>query len=150
MLVQRWNVKCGNSNSAVWLREVVTKVLTNPIIRTRTRHFVTSIPLHVTVLLLLLLLLLLWFYTPLLVLGSFSVSWSCTESLGLLGRSISPSQGRYLHTEQHKHRINAHTNIHALSGIRTHDPSVRAATVIGSVIILERHYKSLYGRNSRH
>jgi hypothetical protein len=27
------------------------------------------------------------------------------------------------YTGQHKHRIN--TNIHALSGIRTHDPSVR-------------------------
>jgi hypothetical protein len=27
---------------------------------------------------------------------------------GLLGRGISPPQGRYLHTEQHKHRINAH------------------------------------------
>jgi hypothetical protein len=39
---------------------------------------------------------------------------------------ISPSQGRYLHSGQHKYRINAHTNIHALSGIRTHDPSVRA------------------------
>jgi hypothetical protein len=25
------------------------------------------------------------------------------------------------------HRINAHTDIHALSGIRTHDPSVRAS-----------------------
>jgi hypothetical protein len=36
------------------------------------------------------------------------------------------------------HRINAHTDIHASSGIRTHDPSVRkgedrAATVIGSL-----------------
>jgi hypothetical protein len=31
-------------------------------------------------------------------------------------------QGLYLHTEQHKHKINAHnTDIHALSGIRTHD-----------------------------
>jgi hypothetical protein len=39
---------------------------------------------------------------------------------------IRPSQGRYLHTEQHKHRINAHTNIHALSRIGTHDPVVRA------------------------
>jgi hypothetical protein len=46
-------------------------------------------------------------------------------SVGLFGREISPSQGRYLHTEQHKHRIN--TDIHALSGIRTHDPSVRAS-----------------------
>jgi hypothetical protein len=40
---------------------------------------------------------------------------------------ISPSQGCYLHTGQHKHRINAHTDIHALSGIRTHDPSFRAS-----------------------
>jgi hypothetical protein len=39
-----------------------------------------------------------------------------TQSVGLLGRVISPSQGRYLHTD-----------IHALSGIRTHDPSVRAS-----------------------
>jgi hypothetical protein len=38
---------------------------------------------------------------------------------------MSPSQGRYLHTGQHKHRINAYTNIHALSGIRTYDPSVQ-------------------------
>jgi hypothetical protein len=53
----------------------------------------------------------------------FSVSWSW-----LLWRGISPSQGRYLRREQHKHRINAHnTDIHALSRIRTHDPSVRAS-----------------------
>jgi hypothetical protein len=50
-----------------------------------------------------------------------------TETVGLLGRMISPSQCHYLHTGQHKHRINAHTNIHALSGILTHDPSVRAS-----------------------
>jgi hypothetical protein len=43
------------------------------------------------------------------------------QSVGLLGREISPTQGHYLH----KHRINA--NIHALSGIQTHDPSVRAS-----------------------
>jgi hypothetical protein len=48
-----------------------------------------------------------------------------TEQVGLLGRGISPSKARYLH-KQHKRRINAHTNIHALSGIRRHDPSVRA------------------------
>jgi hypothetical protein len=41
-------------------------------------------------------------------------------------RGISPSQGSYLHTGQHKHRINAHANIHALSGIQTHDHSFRA------------------------
>jgi hypothetical protein len=49
------------------------------------------------------------------------------QSVGLLGRGISPSQGRYLHRTTQKHKINAHnTDIHALSGIRTHDPSVRA------------------------
>jgi hypothetical protein len=41
---------------------------------------------------------------------------------------ISPPQGRYLYTAQHKHRINANTpNIHALSGIRTHNSGVRAS-----------------------
>jgi hypothetical protein len=43
-----------------------------------------------------------------------------TQSVGLLGLGISLSQGRYLHTEQ------THTDIYALSGIRTQDPSVRA------------------------
>jgi hypothetical protein len=42
------------------------------------------------------------------------------QLVGLLGRGISPIQGRYLH----KHRIN--TNIRALNVIRTHDSSVRA------------------------
>jgi hypothetical protein len=37
-----------------------------------------------------------------------SVSQSYRQSVGLLGRGISPSKGRYLHTEQHKHIINAH------------------------------------------
>jgi hypothetical protein len=50
-----------------------------------------------------------------------------TQPVGLLGRVIGPSQGRYLNTGQHKQRINAHKDIHALSGIRTHDPGVRAS-----------------------
>jgi hypothetical protein len=49
------------------------------------------------------------------------------QTVGLLGRVISPSQGLYLNAGQHKHRINACTNIHALSEIQTHDPSVRAS-----------------------
>jgi hypothetical protein len=58
----------------------------------------------------------------------FSVSLSYTQSVVLLGRGISPPQGLYLHIEQHKHGINAHnTDIHALSGIRTHDSSVQAS-----------------------
>jgi hypothetical protein len=45
--------------------------------------------------------------------------------LGLLGRVISPSQGLYLYrTAQHR---KTRTNIHALSGIRTHDPSNQPA-----------------------
>jgi hypothetical protein len=41
--------------------------------------------------------------------------------VGLLGQVISPSQGFYLHgTTQHR---KTRTNIHALSGIRTHEPS---------------------------
>jgi hypothetical protein len=32
-----------------------------------------------------------------------------SQLLGLLGRVISPSQGRYLNTGQHKHRINTYT-----------------------------------------
>jgi hypothetical protein len=40
---------------------------------------------------------------------------------------ISLPQVRNLYTGQHKDRINAYTDIHALSGIRTHDSSVRAS-----------------------
>jgi hypothetical protein len=62
------------------------------------------------------------------VLADFSGSWSYAQSVGVLGRGISPSQGRYLLAEQHKRRINAqNTDIHALSEIRTNDPSVRAS-----------------------
>jgi hypothetical protein len=61
-------------------------------------------------------------------LAAFSVSRSFTQTVWLLGRGISPSQNLYLYTKQHKHRINAHnTDIHALNGIRTHVPSVRAS-----------------------
>jgi hypothetical protein len=68
-----------------------------------------------------------WLYSPLLGSGLFfSPVIFFTQTVGLLGRAISPSQGRYLHTGQQKHRINAHTDIHALSGIRAHDSSVRA------------------------
>jgi hypothetical protein len=60
--------------------------------------------------------------------------------VGLLGRVISPAQGLYLHrTAQHR---KTRANIHALSGIRTPDPSNqpakthasdRTATVTGSL-----------------
>jgi hypothetical protein len=76
-------------------------------------------------------------------LATFSVSWSCTQSVELLGRGISPSQSPYLHTEQHKNRINAYnTDNHDLSGFKPTIPAFeraktvhaldRAATVIGN------------------
>jgi hypothetical protein len=81
--------------------------------------------------LLLLLLLIIWVYSPLLGLYRF-FSFLILDTVGwTLGRWISPTQGCYLHTEQHKHRINAHnTDILALSRIRTHDLSVRAAKTV--------------------
>jgi hypothetical protein len=38
-------------------------------------------------------------YSPLLDFGGFSIPWSFTQSIGILGRGISPSQCRYLHTQ---------------------------------------------------
>jgi hypothetical protein len=48
----------------------------------------------------------------------FSFVIFLTQKVGFVWRGISPSQGRYLHTRQNKHRIKAHTNMHVLSGIR--------------------------------
>jgi hypothetical protein len=42
--------------------------------------------------------------TALVGLGRFFSFLIHTQSVGLLGRGISPSQGRYLHTKQHEHR----------------------------------------------
>jgi hypothetical protein len=41
-------------------------------------------------------------------LGRFFSFLIYTQSVGLLGRVTSMSQGRYLYTEQRKHRLNAH------------------------------------------
>jgi hypothetical protein len=83
-----------------------------------------------------------WLYSPLLGPGLFFSSVIfCTQTVGLLGRMISPSQGRYLHTGQHEH-----TDIHALSGFETTIPAFKrrktvhaldlATTVIGDMLIL--------------
>jgi hypothetical protein len=51
-----------------------------------------------------------------------------SQTVGLLRWEISPSQGRYLNTGQHKHNKRIHIpNIRALTGIRTHDSSIRAS-----------------------
>jgi hypothetical protein len=49
--------------------------------------------------------------TALVDLGRFFRFLIYTQPVGLLARGISPSQGRYLHTEQHKHIINAHRHL---------------------------------------
>jgi hypothetical protein len=57
-------------------------------------------------------------------LAAFSISWYYIQSVKLLGRGTSLSKGPYVHTEQHKHRINAHnTDIDVLVGF---EPTIRA------------------------
>jgi hypothetical protein len=70
----------------------VYKVSINPIIQSKIRLQFTHTSLFMTICLSVAL-------QPL---------WAYTQAVGLFGRGISPSQGRYLHTEQHKDRINAH------------------------------------------
>jgi hypothetical protein len=72
--------------------------------------------------------------------------------VGLLGQEISPSQGLYLHrTTQHR---KTRTNIHALRGIRNHDPSNqlakthasdRMATVTGVLRLYSREIIQICG-----
>jgi hypothetical protein len=68
-----------------------------------------------------------WLYSPWRTLAASHIGGflSYLDMVGLLGWVISSSQGLYLHrtTEHRKTR----TNIHALSGIRTHDPSNQPA-----------------------
>jgi hypothetical protein len=80
-------------------------------------------------------------------LGRFFSFLIYTQSVGLLGREMSQSQGRYLHTEQNKHRINAQTcmprvefelTIPAFEREKTVHAFDRAATVIDSNCIMKR------------
>jgi hypothetical protein len=65
-------------------------------------------------------------YSPLLGPGLvFSFLIFFGQSVDFLGRVIIPTQGRYLHTGQNKHRINPHTDMPTLSVVRTHEPSLR-------------------------
>jgi hypothetical protein len=53
--------------------------------------------------------------------------WPLFQFLDLLhSQQDSSDGGSARRTGQHNHRINAHTDIHASCGIRTHDPSVCA------------------------
>jgi hypothetical protein len=64
------------------------------------------------------------------------------KSVGLLGRGINPSQGRYLHTGQHKHKnkrtqtsmpqVGSEPTIPVFERAKTVHALDRAATVIGT------------------
>jgi hypothetical protein len=77
--------------------------------------------------------------TALAKLGRFFSFLVTTQSVGLLGRGISPSQGRYLHTQQHKHkrtqtsvpRVGFEPTIPVFERAKTVHASDRAATLIG-------------------
>jgi hypothetical protein len=58
-----------------------------------------------------------------------------TQMVGLLRRVISPSQGRYLNTGQHKHRINAHTDFTPRVGF---EPTIPAFERAKTVHVLDR------------
>jgi hypothetical protein len=68
-----------------------------------------------------------WLYSPLLGPGLFfSFVFFSTQTVEHLG--LDQPGARPLPTHRTtQHRISAHTDIHALSGIGTHDPSVRAS-----------------------
>jgi hypothetical protein len=73
---------------------------------------------------LLLLLLLLWLYSPYLDLSRFLILYTVDRTPWTWDQPIA----RLLPTHRITQRINAHnTDIHALSGVRTHDPSVQAS-----------------------
>jgi hypothetical protein len=58
-----------------------------------------------------------WLYSPIgpwLLFFSFMI---ILQTVGLLGRVISPSQGFYLNTGQHKHRINTYTHQTSMSSV---------------------------------
>jgi hypothetical protein len=70
------------------------------------------------------------------------------QSVGLLGREISPSKGRYI-TQDNTDTEHTHTNIHALSGIRTHNPSLQASEDISCLRPRGHRERPSYG-SSRH
>jgi hypothetical protein len=76
-------------------------------------------------------------------LGRFFSLFIHTQSVGLLGKGISLSQGRYLHTEQQRHRLNAQTSmprvgfeltIPIFERAKTVHALERAATVVGRAL----------------
>jgi hypothetical protein len=75
-----------------------------------------------------------------------------TQTVELLGRGISPPQGRYLHSEQHTHRINAHRypclwmefepTIPAFERAKTVHFLDRATSVIGLSVLCRKEFRN--------
>jgi hypothetical protein len=83
---------------------------------------------YIIIIIVIIIIIILWLYSTVLGLCRFFSFLILLTVAGLLGRGSSPSQGRYLHTEEHKRGINGHNaNIYSLIGIRTHDRSVRTS-----------------------
>jgi hypothetical protein len=53
-----------------------------------------------------------------------------SQTVGLLGRVISPPQGRYLNTGQHKHKINAHQTSMPWEGFKPTTPAFEWAKTV--------------------
>jgi hypothetical protein len=103
-------------------------VLKLPDLMSKFRTVAVSVVLLLNPIIGLYIILLLWFHSPSLRLGRFFSSFILCTCGRTPSTGIRPSQGLYLHAEQHKHRINTYNrDIHAVSGIRTHDPSVRTS-----------------------
>jgi hypothetical protein len=97
--------RCGSvvlrlvlSQLTLWIMKFTSTIITNPVPTSQRAHCVSITNTYLST-----------------ALQPFVWSWPLfqfldlfTQSVGLLGRGISPLQGRYLHTGQHKHRINAH------------------------------------------
>jgi hypothetical protein len=66
-----------------------------------------------------------------------SVLWSFLETVGLLGRVISSSQGFYLNTGQHKHRLNRYTHQKSMPCVEF-EPTIPASERAETVHALDR------------
>jgi hypothetical protein len=78
-----------------------------------------------------------WLYSPRGPWPLLSVSWSFLQMVGLFGRVISSSQGLYLNTGQHKHRINTHTHQTSVPWVGF-EPTIPASERAKTVHTLDR------------
>jgi hypothetical protein len=135
----------SETGSVSFLRWGGRRLLLDPLERTNVNHWTTLVRLSIY----LSIYLSTYVSTALVDLGRLFSFLIHTQSVGLFGQWISPSQGRYLHTEQHNLRINTlktsiprvglEPTIPAFERAKTFHALDRAATVTGCQI----HYSYL-------